>query len=125
MAPSAELVGLDLTSSFLPVSAEGNIRYGVANVCDAPAPELVEAFDLTHLRYVLVGCGPVGLDTPIGNLAGKPPCQSLLNHVHKQRVKSFKLNRSSNPRAGGVVTSPRAGCYLERDHTRSSIPRFA
>ncbi|KAJ2982102.1 hypothetical protein NQ176_g1615 [Zarea fungicola] len=69
VAPSAELVGLDLTSSFLPVSAEGNIRYGVANVCDAPAPELVEAFDLTHLRYVLVGCGPVGLDTPIGNLA--------------------------------------------------------
>lgn len=124
MAPSAELLGLDLTSSFLPGSTEGNIRYGTANVCDAPTPELVGAFDLTHLRYVLVGCGPVGLDVPIGNLAGKPR-QSLLNHVHKRTMKSLKLTHFSNTRAGGVVTSPRAGCYLERGHTGSSVPRFA
>lgn len=71
MSLSAELVGVDLTAGFLPESPQGNIRYLVGNICDTPSKDLVEIFDFTHVRYLLVGCGKVELDTLITNLLCK------------------------------------------------------
>ncbi|KAF2103336.1 hypothetical protein NA57DRAFT_72312 [Rhizodiscina lignyota] len=68
VSPSAQLFGVDLTAAFLPESPQGNIRYAVGNVCDPPPAEHVRAFDLTHVRSLLVGCGSVSIDNPVSNL---------------------------------------------------------
>ena len=66
--PSASLVGVDLTASFLPASS-GNTRYAVADVTKPFAPELQGAFDLTHLRYVLPAARGVDLRESVRYLA--------------------------------------------------------
>ena len=71
VSPSAELVGVDVMPSFLPKdNSSGNIRYALQDVCEPFAPNLTGAFDLTHVRYVLVGAGRVGIDAAVRNLAG-------------------------------------------------------
>jgi hypothetical protein len=67
---------MDLTAAFLPESPQGNIRYTIGNVCDTPSEDLVAAFDFTHLRYLLVGCGKISIDTLIANLL----CEWATNH---------------------------------------------
>ncbi|KAM0545320.1 hypothetical protein ACHAPJ_011392 [Fusarium lateritium] len=68
VSPSAQLVGADVMKSFFPPS-EGNIRFRVYDVCDPPGDELREAFDLTHIRYVLSGSSKVGFGQAVKNLA--------------------------------------------------------
>lgn len=70
VSPSAELVGVDLTPSFLPQSPQGNIRYAVGDICEPPVAGHANAFDLTHVRYVLPGSAKVGVETAVSNLAG-------------------------------------------------------
>ncbi|KAF6804200.1 methyltransferase [Colletotrichum plurivorum] len=69
LAPSAQLVGLDCMASFLPASPDGHIRYATGDACERPAGDLVGAFGLTHVRFVLPGCGRVGADRVVANLA--------------------------------------------------------
>ncbi|KAF6806395.1 methyltransferase [Colletotrichum sojae] len=69
IAPSAQLVGLDYMASFLHDSPDGNIRYVTGDACEKPAGDLVGAFGLTHVRFVLPGCGSVGADRVVANLA--------------------------------------------------------
>lgn len=72
LAPSAQLVGLDYMASFLPDPlVDGNIRYVTGDACERPAADLFGAFDLTHVRFVLPGCGKAGADRVVSNLAGK------------------------------------------------------
>ncbi|KAF4971586.1 hypothetical protein FSARC_1618 [Fusarium sarcochroum] len=65
---SAQLVGADVMKSFFPPS-KGNISFQVYDVCDPPSEELKEAFDLTHIRYILSGSSKVGFSQAVKNLA--------------------------------------------------------
>ncbi|KAJ4252360.1 hypothetical protein NW762_010958 [Fusarium torreyae] len=65
---SAQLVGADIMKSFFPPS-EGNISFQVYDICDPPDNKLKEAFDLTHIRYVLSGSSKVGFSQAVKNLA--------------------------------------------------------
>lgn len=84
VAPSAKLVGVDVMPSFLPPSAGDNITYQVYDVCEPPTGELKEAFDLTHVRYVLPGAARVGHQAAVSNLAGECT-QSLSSRVFDVR----------------------------------------
>lgn len=70
-SPSAELVGADIMKSFMPESSQGNIRFIESDMCEPPAEELVNSFDLTHVRVSMAGAARVGLDPSVANLAGK------------------------------------------------------
>ncbi|CAH0056377.1 unnamed protein product, partial [Clonostachys solani] len=50
VSPSAQLVGSDIMSPFLPTSPQGNIRYVQADICEPPASDLAGSFDFTHVR---------------------------------------------------------------------------
>ncbi|KZL87477.1 methyltransferase domain-containing protein [Colletotrichum incanum] len=76
LSPSAQLVGLDVMSTFLPPFPEGNIRYVTGDICEPLEKDLSGAFDLTHIRFVLPGCGRAGVDQAISNLAGIERFQS-------------------------------------------------
>ncbi|KAF4342161.1 beta-glucosidase [Fusarium beomiforme] len=68
VSPSAELVGVDLVEAFLPASDDG-IKYEVYDLCEPPKEELTGAFDLTHLRYSILGAAKVGYQKAIDHLA--------------------------------------------------------
>ncbi|KAF4964762.1 hypothetical protein FSARC_7361 [Fusarium sarcochroum] len=67
VSPSAQLKGVDVTKSFLPPSKD-NITYEVYDLCETPSKELTEAFDLTHVRFVLPGAAKVGYQKAVDNL---------------------------------------------------------
>ncbi|KAK1527041.1 methyltransferase [Colletotrichum costaricense] len=67
--PSAHMVGADVSTIFLPTSAQGNIRYVTHDVCDPPAGDLKGQFDLTHVRNVLHSAHRSGIEQAIANLA--------------------------------------------------------
>jgi hypothetical protein len=71
VSPTAELVGVDIMSSFIPKSPEENMRFAVGDVGEPPVPERAATFDLTHVRYVLAGAAQAGIDRAVQNLAGK------------------------------------------------------
>ncbi|KAL2207617.1 S-adenosyl-L-methionine-dependent methyltransferase [Sarocladium strictum] len=64
----AELIGLDVSESFLPKSAQGNIRYVVGDLNEPFSEELNDYFDLTHLRYTLVGASKLSVEKAVANL---------------------------------------------------------
>jgi hypothetical protein len=72
--PSAQLVGVDIMPSFFPTpetspsESGNNIRYALQDICKPFTPDLVSAFDLTHVRYVLVGTASVGIPAAVKNL---------------------------------------------------------
>ncbi|KAK0375379.1 methyltransferase [Colletotrichum limetticola] len=66
--PSAHMVGADVSTIFLPTSAQGNIRYVTHDVCDPPAGDLKGQFDLTHVRNVLHSAHRSGIEQAIANL---------------------------------------------------------
>ncbi|KAK3312446.1 S-adenosyl-L-methionine-dependent methyltransferase [Apodospora peruviana] len=70
--PSAQLVGVDNMSSFLPKEpTTTNISYVVHDVCEPfVGADMKDAFDLTHVRLVLPGAGRVGIPAAIKNLIG-------------------------------------------------------
>ncbi|WQF78724.1 Putative S-adenosyl-L-methionine-dependent methyltransferase superfamily [Colletotrichum destructivum] len=67
--PSAQMVGADVSTVFLPKSPQGNIRYVTQDVCDPPAAELRGRFDLTHVRNVLHSAQRSGVQQAVANLA--------------------------------------------------------
>ncbi|KAK7440935.1 methyltransferase [Colletotrichum acutatum] len=67
--PSAHMVGADVSTIFLPTSAQGNIHYVTHDVCDPPAGDLKGQFDLTHVRNVLHSAHRSGVEQAIANLA--------------------------------------------------------
>ncbi|KXH32289.1 methyltransferase [Colletotrichum simmondsii] len=67
--PSAHMVGADVSTIFLPTSAQGNIHYVTHDVCDPPAGDLKGLFDLTHVRNVLHSAHRSGIEQAIANLA--------------------------------------------------------
>ena len=71
VAPSAELVGTDVTATFLPEASEDNIKYEVYDVCTDPQESLKGRFDYTNARLVLPFTGKVGPDNAVANMAGK------------------------------------------------------
>ncbi|KAF5691817.1 beta-glucosidase [Fusarium denticulatum] len=68
VSPSAQLVGADIVEAFLPASERG-IRFEVYDLCESPREQLVGAFDLTHMRYSILGAAKVGYQKAIDNLA--------------------------------------------------------
>ncbi|KAJ3941016.1 uncharacterized protein N0V96_008892 [Colletotrichum fioriniae] len=70
---SAHMVGADVSTIFLPTSAQGNIHYVTHDVCDPPAGDLKGQFDLTHVRNVLHSAHRSGVEQAVANLAGKYP----------------------------------------------------
>lgn len=56
---------------FMPSSPQGNIRYAYFDICEPPADDLKDAFDLSLVRLVLGGSGKVGIDAAVANIAGK------------------------------------------------------
>ncbi|KAF6829126.1 methyltransferase domain-containing protein [Colletotrichum plurivorum] len=66
--PSAEMVGADVSTVFLPSSSQGNIRYVTQDICDPPADELKGKFDFTHVRNVLHSSGRSGVEKAVENL---------------------------------------------------------
>ncbi|KAK1674035.1 methyltransferase [Colletotrichum godetiae] len=67
--PSAHMVGADVSTIFLPTSAQGNIHYVTHDVCDPPAGDLKGQFDLTHVRNVLHSAHRSGVEQAVANLA--------------------------------------------------------
>ncbi|RGP77003.1 hypothetical protein FLONG3_4832 [Fusarium longipes] len=67
VAPSAELVGVDVVQAFLPPSEEGLI-YETYDLCEPPQAEHIEAFDLTNVRFVLPGASKVGYRKAVEHL---------------------------------------------------------
>ncbi|KAF4921573.1 Methyltransferase psoC [Colletotrichum viniferum] len=67
--PSTELVGADVSTVFMPTSAQGNIRYVTQDVCDPPADDLKGKFDMTHVRNVLHSTSKSGVEKAVANLA--------------------------------------------------------
>ncbi|KZL69558.1 methyltransferase domain-containing protein [Colletotrichum incanum] len=67
--PSAQMVGADVSTAFMPTSAQGNIRYVTQNVCDPPAAELKGQFDMTHVRNVLHSTQKCGIEQAVANLS--------------------------------------------------------
>ena len=70
VAPSAQLVGVDVVDAFLPPSEEG-LRYERYDLCEEAGGELTGAFDLTHVRFVLPGAAKVGYQKAVDYLAGQ------------------------------------------------------
>jgi hypothetical protein len=72
LPPSATLVGVDVTSSFLPPDDPGPpaIRYAVHDICDPVPADMANKFDLTHVRFVLAGASKAGIPTALRNLIG-------------------------------------------------------
>lgn len=70
MSPTAKLVGVDIMSSFLPKSSQGNISFALGDVGEPPVPERTGVFDLTHVRFLLAWALTAGIDKVIQNLAG-------------------------------------------------------
>ena len=71
VSPTAELVGADIMSSFLPKeNPSGNINYVIQDICEPFASDLQSKFDLTTVRFVLLASGRVGLETAVKNLVG-------------------------------------------------------
>ncbi|KAF5714421.1 hypothetical protein FGLOB1_3561 [Fusarium globosum] len=68
VSPSAQLVGADIVEAFLPDS-EGGIHFEVYGLCEFPSNQLVGVFDLTHLRYSILGAAKVGYQKAIDHLA--------------------------------------------------------
>jgi hypothetical protein len=66
---SAQFVGVDIEDSFFPASDDG-IRYEVYDLCESPNEGLTEAFDLTHMRYVMAAAGRIGYQKAVENLVG-------------------------------------------------------
>ncbi|KAL0939824.1 methyltransferase domain-containing protein [Colletotrichum truncatum] len=66
---SAELVGADVSTIFMPTSSQGNIRYVTQDVCDPPANNLKGIFDLTHVRHVLHSTSRSGVEKAVAHLA--------------------------------------------------------
>lgn len=79
--PSAHMVGADVSTIFLPTSAQGNIHYVTHDVCDPPAGDLKGQFDLTHVRNVLHSAHRSGIEQAIANLAGKPSVVEYVGSV--------------------------------------------
>ncbi|KAF9871015.1 hypothetical protein CkaCkLH20_11432 [Colletotrichum karsti] len=67
--PSAELVGADVSTVFMPTSAQGNISYVTQDACDPPAGDLKGKFDMTHVRNVLHSTSRSGVEKAVANLA--------------------------------------------------------
>ncbi|KAH6963049.1 hypothetical protein DER45DRAFT_625150 [Fusarium avenaceum] len=67
VSSSAQLVGVDIEDSFFPASDDG-IRYEVYDLCESPNEGLTEAFDLTHVRYVMAAAGRIGYQKAVENL---------------------------------------------------------
>ncbi|KAI6765713.1 hypothetical protein HG530_006783 [Fusarium avenaceum] len=67
VSSSAQLVGVDIEDSFFPASDDG-IRYEVYDLCESPNEGLTEAFDLTHVRYVMAAAGRIGCQKAVENL---------------------------------------------------------
>ena len=65
-----KIVGADIVEAFLPAS-EGGIRFEVYDLCEVPGDQLVGAFDLTHMRYSILGAAKVGYQKAIEHLACK------------------------------------------------------
>lgn len=82
VAPTAELVGSDVTATFLPEAPDGNIRYTVGDICSPPSEDLAGHFDLTHVRLVLPFTGKVGPEKAVANMAG------TLRHFYLFRCRS-------------------------------------
>lgn len=70
MSPTAELVGVDILTTFLPKTPQGNISFALGDVGEPPAPERTGVFDLTHVRFLLAWALTAGADKVIKNLAG-------------------------------------------------------
>ncbi|KAK1758985.1 methyltransferase psoC [Echria macrotheca] len=72
VAPSAELVGLDVTPSFLPPNDPGPpaIRYAVHDICDPVPANMANTFDFTHVRFVMAGASKSGIAEAVRNLVG-------------------------------------------------------
>ncbi|KAF5567415.1 hypothetical protein FPHYL_3318 [Fusarium phyllophilum] len=68
VSPSAQLVGADIVEAFLPGS-EGGICFEVYGLCESPRDQLVGAFDLTHMRYSILGAAKVGYQKAIATVA--------------------------------------------------------
>ncbi|KAG7406648.1 Methyltransferase psoC [Fusarium oxysporum f. sp. rapae] len=68
VSPFAQLVGADIVEAFLPAS-EGGIHFEVYDLCESPRDELIGAFDLTHMRYSILGAAKVGYQKAIDHLA--------------------------------------------------------
>ncbi|KAL6916765.1 hypothetical protein ACHAPO_006878 [Fusarium lateritium] len=68
VSPSARLVGVDVVEAFLPPSEEG-LRYETYDLCEPPRQELTEAFDVTHVRFVIPGAAKVGYQKAVEHLA--------------------------------------------------------
>ncbi|GKT55898.1 methyltransferase domain-containing protein [Colletotrichum tofieldiae] len=66
---SAQMVGADVSTAFLPTSAQGNIRYVTQDVCDPPAAALRGQFDMTHVRNVLHSTQKSGIEQAVANLS--------------------------------------------------------
>jgi SAM-dependent methyltransferase len=73
VSASAQLVGVDVMSGFLPPTADGNISYAVGDVCEPPVPERSAVFDLALVRYTLAGAAAYGIDKAVANLVGECP----------------------------------------------------
>lgn len=80
------MVGADLSTVFLPVAAEGNIRYLTQDICEPPADELRGKFDFTHVRNVLHSSGRSGVEKAVENLVG----ESCLTHGSLSQTKLCK-----------------------------------
>ena len=70
VAPSAQLVGVDVVDAFLSPS-EAGLRYELYDLCEEARGELTGAFDLTHVRFVLPGAAKVGYQKAVDHLAGE------------------------------------------------------
>jgi hypothetical protein len=70
VSPSAQLFGADIIEAFLPAS-EGNIHFEVYDLNEGPREQLVRAFDLTHMRYSILGAAKAGYQKAIDHLACK------------------------------------------------------
>ncbi|GJC77430.1 methyltransferase psoC [Colletotrichum liriopes] len=66
---SAQMVGADVSTAFLPASSQGNICYVTQDVCDPPAAALRGQFDMTHVRNVLHSTQKSGIDQAVANLS--------------------------------------------------------
>ncbi|QGI70868.1 hypothetical protein CEK27_003197 [Fusarium fujikuroi] len=68
VSPSAQLVGADIVEAFLP-DPERGINFEVYDLCEFPGDRLVGVFDLTHMRYSILGAAKVGYQKAIDHLA--------------------------------------------------------
>ncbi|KAJ4127863.1 hypothetical protein NW768_008143 [Fusarium equiseti] len=91
VAPSAQLIGVDVVDAFLPPSEEG-LRYELYDLCEEVRTELTGAFDLTHVRFVLPGAAKVGYQKAVDHLTDTLAPGGWLQ-VHEM---DFDLQNKSN-----------------------------